>query len=280
MDSKFILEYYDYTMPFYRILWHGNTHALHHGLWNKNTKHHKDALINTNRFLAEQISITKGFYVLDAGCGIGGTALWLAREYGVRVLGITLSEKQARKACLLAKKYQLTEFLTFVVKDYCNTGYPDETFDVVWALESVCHAADKEAFLRESHRILKIGGQVIISDGFLLRNPCNHEERDILKTFLDGLVLPHLAHIEDFEVSMNNIGFQNVAVWNMTQAVLPTVKRAYVLSLITYPIFKVSEWLRITRPLLLCSNRAGIAEKKGVDAGLMGYAVFRGQRVS
>ena len=169
MNTKFIIEYYDYTMPFMRILWHGTTYAIHHGLWDENTKRHKDALLNANRFLAERASITKDCYVLDAGCGIGGTALWLAREYGAQVVGITLSEKQARKARMLAQKYQLTDLLSFEVKDYCNTRYPDETFDVVWALESVCYASEKEAFLRESHRILKIG--VINLQGRIFMNP-------------------------------------------------------------------------------------------------------------
>jgi tocopherol O-methyltransferase len=64
--------------------------AMHYGFWDKETSNHAEALINMNRALATRAEVRPGDHVLDAGCGIGGSAIWLARDFGVRVVGITL----------------------------------------------------------------------------------------------------------------------------------------------------------------------------------------------
>ena len=64
--------------------------------------------------------------------------------------GITLSDKQRCKAEELAKKHGVEERTTFLVADYCQTGFDDAKFDVVWALESSCYAESKRALLQEA----------------------------------------------------------------------------------------------------------------------------------
>ena len=97
MDKLKISQYYNYTLPFYRFFWHGNTNAIHYGFWDKNTKNLKEALLNTNKFLAKEAKISSNSRVLDAGCGIGGSALWLAKNIGAKVISISISKKQIEK---------------------------------------------------------------------------------------------------------------------------------------------------------------------------------------
>jgi hypothetical protein len=55
----------------------GRRHAArcHYGIWDASTQTHNEALLNTNRFLADKAGITSGEQVLDAGCGLGGSSL-------------------------------------------------------------------------------------------------------------------------------------------------------------------------------------------------------------
>src|SRR3990167_10146809 len=108
MEKQPIVDYYDYTRRFYKYLWHGDTGGIHYGFWNKDTKNHKEALLNTNKVLADEANISRDDYVLDAGCGVGGSAIWLAKNIGCNVQGITITPSQIIKANQSSRSKNLT----------------------------------------------------------------------------------------------------------------------------------------------------------------------------
>jgi len=275
MGKQKIAEYYNYTIPFYQIFWHGETHAVHYGFWEESTKTVEEALLNENRFLAELARITPTDKVLDAGTGIGGSAIWLAKKRGCRVVGITLSEKQVARAREYAQKAGVAALTEFHIKDYAATGFPNGSFDVVWAIESVCHTEDKRAFFREAFRILKPKGRIVIADGFLLRD-IKEVEKGAYRNFLDGLVLPDLWRVEDFKSIMENIGFREVKYFDKTEAVKPSSLILFRKCLTWYPVFAVARVLRLIPELLWNNGKAGLAQYKLVQSGLIGYGVFQG----
>lgn len=275
MDQDRIAEYYDYTISIYRVIWHGETHAVHYGFWEADTRTLKEALLNTNKFLAELANITPTDTVLDAGSGIGGSALWLAKNIGCRVVGITLSPKQAAEATRLAASTGLGSLTEFYVRDYLATGYSDNSFDVVWAIESVCHAERKKDFLKEAFRILKPGGRIVIADGFLLRDAREPEEK-VYHDLLDGLVLPNLWKAEDFRTAMKGVGFGVVTYFDKTEAAKKSSRILYRKCLRWYPVVAVAKTLGLIPELLLKNARAGLAQYRIVQSGLAGYGVFYG----
>ena len=98
--------------------------------------------------------------VLDAGCGVGGSARHLARKWGAEVQGLTLSPVQ----CRLAQDMTPSELnVHFAVQDTTQTTFPDESFDMVWALESAEHMPSKQGFLAECTRLLRPGGQLLMA---------------------------------------------------------------------------------------------------------------------
>src|SRR5687768_5614070 len=93
-----VKAYYDYILPFCTLFWHGETQAVHYGIWDASTKNLQDALLNTNKVLAEKVDVQPGARVLDAGCGVGGSGFWLARNKAAYVVGVTISERQLATA--------------------------------------------------------------------------------------------------------------------------------------------------------------------------------------
>ena len=88
-------RYYDGTWLDYRLLWlNKSNYAIHFGYWDGETRSHSGSLTNLNSVLAKRIGIEPGMRVLDAGCGAGGSALWLARTCDVDVVGITPVQSQ------------------------------------------------------------------------------------------------------------------------------------------------------------------------------------------
>lgn len=274
MSSDTITKYYDYTLPFYKFFYHGKSNAVHYGFWNEKIKNHQEALLNVNKFLADTVKIKPDDIILDAGCGIGGSAIWLTQNYKVRVDGITISEKQLAEAKNLSTKSKVDHVVNFYKKDFLNTGFNNNSYSIVWAIESVCHAEDKKDFIKEAYRLLKNGGRLIIDDGFLLRNPKNEHEQKDLDAFLEGMALSNLAFEKDFKKSLEEEGFKNIKIYDMVNETLPSSKKIYKMSIFSYPLSIILEKLKLTPPLLTKNNLAGITQYRIIKNGIMGHRIF------
>ncbi|QLE58775.1 cyclopropane-fatty-acyl-phospholipid synthase family protein [Nostoc sp. TCL26-01] len=278
-----IVNYFDHTLPIYRKYWYRNSesYALHYGFWEKDTQNFSESLVNTNKFLADKLNIKASDTILDAGCGVGGSTIWLAKTFQAKVIGITISEKQVEEAKKLAKANHVEHLVDFQVQNYLNTNFLDESFDVVWAIESVCYAEQKQDFLQEAFRLLKHGGRLGIADGFQGRDFQHTDEVEMMNVFNEGLAIPNIAKISDFKDYLNDIGFKNVELWDKTQAVLHSARRIYLLCSFIYPLRRI---LKIFKPhsrtlaILEKNNCAGIVQYKLVKSGLGAYAVFSGEK--
>jgi len=267
-------------LPYYKFFWSKDKErsAIHYGFWDSDTKSLNDALSNQNKFLADVAGINADDKVLDAGCGVGGSAIWLAKNKGARVVGITISQRQLQKAKKLADLHGVGDEVEFYLTDYTNTKFPNESFDVVWGIESICHAEVKKHFLQEAYRILKIGGRLIVADGFLLREPQSEREKKILQDFLDGFALLNLARVDQFKSAIESVGFTNIKFWDKTKEVEPSSKIMYKKVKLFYPLAKILNFLHIIPDLLIKNNNAGIAQRELLKSGLGGYGVFYAEK--
>ncbi len=282
-DLETIIKYYDRTTSVYEKYWYGDSesYALHYGFWEKDTKTFSESLINTNKFLAEKLKIKSSDTILDAGCGVGGSTIWIAKNFQAKVTGITISETQVHQAAKLAKLNKVEQLVDFKVRNFLDTKFPDESFDIIWAIESVCHAQKKEEFLKEAFRLLRKGGKIIIADAFQQREFQNASEEEMVRIFNEGLALPNIAKINDFKEYMNRVGFENIQFYNKTEAILNSSRRMYNLCRFIYPLQRIikifkqnSQGLKILQK----NNRAGILQYKLIKSGLAGYGVFYGEK--
>lgn len=142
---------------------------LHHGYWDGTSD---DASLEdaTNRLtdkLSGLLNIQPGDRLLDLGCGIGEPAIRLATAYDIDIVGVSISERQVRRANDRAASAGLASRLAFQLADAMDLPFADESFDIVWALESLHHMPDRWHVLRQVARVLRPGGWVAIGD-FLL----------------------------------------------------------------------------------------------------------------
>src|SRR5262245_45772379 len=100
--------HYDRLSWFYSKLWGEH---IHHGYWETGDSRvpPEVAQVRLIEKLAGAARIERGCEVLDAGCGIGGSSLWLARERGCRVTGVTLSGRQSGMAVRSARRAGLSD---------------------------------------------------------------------------------------------------------------------------------------------------------------------------
>lgn len=87
-----IVQYYKDTENAYKDSWDlNNSLAIHYGYWDEQVKTFSQSLIRMNEVMVETAGIKSSDIVLDAGCGVGGSSIFLAAKLGCKVSGITLS---------------------------------------------------------------------------------------------------------------------------------------------------------------------------------------------
>jgi len=213
---KRIVEYYKSTEHAYKDSWDlDNSLAIHYGYWDEKVTSFPGSLLRMNEVMAAKAGISPNDKVLDAGCGVGGSSIYLASTLGCKVTGITLSERQRQQASDNATKKNVTGSVNFEVMDYCNTSFAPESFDVVWGCESICYADNKEKFVKEAFRLLKPGGRLVVADGFVTKFENN--DHPVIRRWLDGWQVNYLETHERFEHFMHETGFDDIAYTDITE---------------------------------------------------------------
>jgi len=231
MDAEYrksIISYYDNTRLDYRVLWFNKkTRAVHFGYYDHEVKSHSEALLNLNKVMALKGGVKDGDIILDAGCGRGGSSLWLAENYNVHVTGITLVPHQVEKAQKAARKSQLDSRISFSEQDYSNTNFKDNTFSLIWACESMCHASEKLNFYKEAFRLLKPGGRLICADYFRAKRPLLPQGEKLLHDWLDGWSIKDLDEASEHQRYAENCGFTEFEIENITEYTKPSLKHLH-----------------------------------------------------
>lgn len=269
-----IASYYDECERDYEIVWQlKHSMALHYGYWDENTLTHRQALWNMNYQLALHAQIKETDYVLDAGCGIGGTVFFLAQNIGCKVHGISISTTQIKRALELRKNFELEHLTEISYCDFTKTPFADQTFDVVLGIESIVHAEKKADFLKEAFRILKPGGRLIIADYFL-RKPENEREIDTLKKWGRTWAISDFIYEKEFCSDAINEGFGQILLDDIAVNVFPSVKlmhRSY------YPgifISRISNFFGRRTDAQTLNSQSGKYQYQSYRQGVWRYKYF------
>lgn len=224
--------------------------------------------------LAEKISITDRDIVLDAGCGVGGSSIWLAKNLGCRVVGITITPAQLEKAEILAREAGVNHLVRFYLQDFCHTTFPKNSFSVVWGLESICYAEDKRAFLQEAWRVLKEKGRLIIADGFRNRKPNSPREEHYMQKWLGGWEVPNLTYVEEFKLYLQEVRFHNITYENVTQNVLPSSRKMFTAGILLFPVSLMAHWVGLRSKLLIKNQLSAILQYPLLQRKLWLYGIY------
>lgn len=222
-----------------------------------------------------------GSRVLDVGCGIGGSARILARDYGLDVLGISISPLQIERARQLTPA-PLNQRCRFAVMDAMALTVPDGSFDAVWSVEASPHMPDKQGYADGLLRSLRPGGLLAVAD-WNRRDPgdgaMTRRERWVMRQLLEQWAHPEFASIRSLGANLDGspwAGGMAVESADWTTATLPSW------------IDSVLEGLRRPGAILGLGPSAvlqGLRETPTIllmdwafRHGLMQFGVFRGQK--
>ncbi|HLG25080.1 MAG TPA: methyltransferase domain-containing protein [Candidatus Nanoarchaeia archaeon] len=274
VTNRQVAEYYEKCEADYRLVWDlDKSLAMHYGYWDKSTKTLRQALMNSNKFLAGLAKIKNTDVVLDAGCGVGGSSIFLAKTFGCSVIGITLSKKQVKTATENAKRNVVENRVKFEVADFTATNFKENNFDVIWAMESVCCCKNKSQFVNESFRILKKTGRLVVADYFSKRS-FDDDEAKIVEKWLDGWSVNSIEKVKSFGNFMKKAGYEDINYEKMNGMIMKSAKRLYFYSFPGIPLWKLGKIVGLTDELRCKDAVSCYLQYKALKKGLWEYGIF------
>jgi len=111
-----------------------------------------------------QLAPRADHHILDVGCGIGGTARYIAATFGSRVTGIDLTPDYVAAATVLTERTGLGDRATFQVASALAMPFADAAFDAAISLHVAMNIPDRVALYREIARVLRPGAAFVLYD--------------------------------------------------------------------------------------------------------------------
>ena len=221
-----IQQFYDASSGLWEQVWGEHMHHGYYGATGNEKKDRRQAQIDLIEELLKWAEVRQAEQIIDVGCGIGGSSLYLAQKFNAHATGITLSPVQASRATERAEEAGLAAAVQFQVADALDMPFADETFDFVWSMESGEHMPDKEKFLAECYRVLKPGGT------FLMATWCHRpitpatgqltiDEQQHLAEIYRVYCLPYVISLPEYEAIAHHLPFQNIRTADWSDAVAP-----------------------------------------------------------
>ncbi|MBL1102380.1 SAM-dependent methyltransferase [Streptomyces coffeae] len=207
MDTQpeLVSDFYDVFTHMFLRFWGEN---FHYGYW-LSDEDDSSVDVATDRLtdlLIEHLGLRPGQRMLDVGCGIGTPALRLAGTVEADITGVTINSGQAQEANARAAVVGLSHRVRFDHADAMALPYPDASFDVAWAFESLLHMERSRA-LAEMRRVLRPGGRLVIADT-CQREPIRPEYQDILDDAKAKFAIVELPSIDDYRALITGAGLE------------------------------------------------------------------------
>lgn len=216
-----VIDHFHASAALYKV-WSPEGH-LHFGYWGKGAGFFdRKAMLETmTHAVVRELRPLPSQRFADLGCGYGSSARLVAGTYAVGVDAFTVVPEQVTEGQAEADREGAD--VRMHLHDFRRTELPDASRDGVYALESLCYDddQDKAEVLVEAARILKPGGRIALTDGFILHEPKGWRQRMMLTTER-GWAVPCFPRFDAFVKAMERVGFTNIQVRDLSWRVAPS----------------------------------------------------------
>jgi len=247
--TRRLRQYYDTNSRWMMRFGQGRGEAaIHRPVYLQRGGSRRQALHTVDRLVAEALQPgryreTGAGHLLDLGCGVGGSAIWLTDNYPVAVTGVTLSPVQLRSAEKLSELRDRSRRCRFLLADFTSLP-PFKGITGAYAIESFSHGHDARAFFSGVFDLLPAGGRLVLCDDFLTTapdSPPQGRERWV-RRLREGWRLDSLMSGEQVVRTAAGEGFRLIRKRNLTPYLRPLPRSLSLLQLLLGTAAKRSAW--------------------------------------
>lgn len=205
--------------------------------WNFNK-----ALRKMEDLLFDNLDLNKNDRLLDAGCGVGDVACYLANKFSGQITGVDLLDFNIKEAQKRAKMKGLSDKLTFICGDYTELGFKDASFDAIYTMETLVHVPEVEKALKNFYRLLKPGGKLVMFE-------YSHAGKDQMSSsaFESITKVNTLAAMPSFQKFEHGVlekllkleKFTSIKSTDISKNVLPMLKSFSIMAYIPYKLINI-----------------------------------------
>jgi SAM-dependent methyltransferase len=201
---------------------------MHFGYWRGHNPFVREPMLKELTYQCAQrmiLASNENPLILDMGCGVGAPLRDLVElEPKWKMIGITKVPWQIEMALQMTSPEVLGSRAQFELRDFTRTGYPDNHFDSVLAMESLCHGGglSKVDAIREVSRILKPGGGFMVADGFLTRGYIPWLLKPMFNKIAHDWAFDTFIGLPQFKQALVECGLELVSFENISFRIAPT----------------------------------------------------------
>lgn len=186
-DRQAISHHYDVGNDFYELVL-GPSMVYSCAYWESEDSTLENAQRDKLELISRKLDLKPGMRLLDVGCGWGSMAIHAAREHGVTVVGVTLSQEQAAYGRKRIAEEGLTDRIEIRVQDYRDVR--DGPYDAISSIGMAEHVGAERylEYAHDLHALLKPGGRLLNHQ--IARRPQTDESTYEVDDFIDAYVFP------------------------------------------------------------------------------------------
>jgi ubiquinone/menaquinone biosynthesis C-methylase UbiE len=159
--------------------------------------------VEDTKVLTDKIGINKESKVLDVGCGLGGTARYLAETYGCQVTGIDATDRMLEEASRRNESAGLDHLIELKLGNALEMPFDDGFFDILIGQDAWCYIIDKPRLIAECARVLRSRGVIAFTDWLKSENITPEES----KSFFTFMAFPDVETFSGYARLLEDRGF-------------------------------------------------------------------------
>ncbi|MEU6993283.1 cyclopropane-fatty-acyl-phospholipid synthase family protein [Streptomyces sp. NPDC046465] len=206
-DRQAISHHYDVGNDFYELVL-GPSMVYSCAYWESPDSTLENAQRDKLELVSRKLGLEPGMRLLDVGCGWGSMAIHAAREHGVSVVGVTLSQEQAAYARKRIAEEGLTDRIEIRVQDYRDVR--DGPYDAISSIGMAEHVGAERylEYANDLYALLRPGGRLLNHQ--IARRPQADESAYSVDAFIDAYVFPdgELAPVGSTVALLERAGFE------------------------------------------------------------------------
>ncbi|MEM9089605.1 MAG: methyltransferase domain-containing protein [Cyanobacteria bacterium P01_F01_bin.53] len=192
----------------------------HCGIFKHPDEELQPAKERTTEYMASLLSLTQESRLVDLGAGYGGAARYLASTYGCQVSCLNLSEQQNEINIERNRAANLSGLVDVHQGIFDALPFADASFNVAWSQDALHYSNTQLQAVREAHRVLAKGGELLISNYFLREDkPSEADKLRAIELYTSGTHKVYFLPRQDYQDFAVALGMREVQFIDLTENV-------------------------------------------------------------